>query len=154
MMHAMLSPGCLPWTVVDEISPRRSILSGIRAPKMFAVSDRAMELRFGRAIRRLDLRRWREAVVTRWPRDTCLLDVEDGNTCPRIEMSDLRGGRNQVRDESRVFSSWDVGNWSNWVTSFSSVGFWALTCNLYWVWPASFNIKNILTEKKKPFRSK
>ena len=150
MMHAMLSSGCLWWTVVDEISPRRSILSDIRAPKMFAVkSDRAMELRFGRAIRSLDLRRWREAVVTWWPRDTCPLDVEDGNTCPRNEKSDLRGGRNQVRDESRVFSSWAVGNWSNWVTSFSSVGFWALTCNLYWVWSASFNIKKTSRRKKK-----
>ena len=116
--------GCLRWTVVDEISPKRSILSDIRSPKMFAVKiGGALEFRFGREIQSLDLRRWWEAVVMRRPRDTCSFVVEDDNMCPRIEKSDMRGGCSQVRDKFRVFSSWVVSFWPNWIMSFSPVDF-------------------------------
>ncbi|WZZ55889.1 hypothetical protein YC2023_055996 [Brassica napus] len=79
-------------------------------PKMVEEKiDGAFEFRGGRQIRCFDLRRKREAVVTRCPRNTCTLDGEDGNTCPSSREVDLRGGEvNRVKGLG-FSSSWARG---------------------------------------------
>ena len=58
----------------------------------------AFEFRGGRKMGCLDLRRKREAVVTWCPRNTCILDGEDGNTCPSSRDAGMRGGEvNRVK---------------------------------------------------------
>ena len=79
--------------MVDEISPRRSILSGIRVPKVV----------YGEEVRNYGVPVWPEdpkvgsPVKTRSGCDAMIsrhvtLDVEDVNTCPLDEKTDLRGG--------------------------------------------------------------
>lgn len=86
--------------------------------------DGAFEFRGGRQIRCFDLRRKREAVVTRCPRNTCTLDGEDGNTCPSSREVDLRGGEvNRVKGLG-FSSSWarGFGPIEKRVCPFGSVG--------------------------------
>lgn len=110
LVHAMLSFGdcSLRWWMRSRYGDRFSPVS--RVPKMVWGEGLTERWSSGLAwvIRWWDLRRRREAVLTRGSRDVCPLDGEDCNMCPSSKKTDLRGGRAHLVWSLGFLSSWTV----------------------------------------------
>lgn len=110
LVYAMLSFGdcSLRWWMRSRYGDRFSPVS--RVPKMVWGEGLTERWSSGLAwvIQWWDLRRRREAVVTRRSRDVCTLDGEDCNMCPSSKKTDLRGGRAHLVWSLGFLSSWTV----------------------------------------------
>ena len=74
--------------------------------------------------------------------------VEDGNTCPRIEKLDRRGGCSLFRYEIRVSQGLeDYG--PNWLSSLSLVVFLGFSCNFSGLGPYPLILKKYWRKKKR-----